>query len=54
MAESACDHVIYQADCVWTANKKLRQDKNHVLKEQVGATHPDKFVKNGFRLKRPT
>ena len=52
MTESACDHVIYQADRVWTANKKLRQDKNHVFK--VGATHTDKLVKNGFQIKRPT
>ena len=52
MNESACDHVIYQADRVWTANKKLRQDKNNVFK--VGATHLDKLVNDGFQIKRPT
>ena len=52
MTESACDHEIYQADRLWTANKKLRQDKNHVFK--VGATHTDKLVNNGFQTKRPT
>ena len=52
MTESACDHAIYQADRVWTANKKLRQDKNNVFK--VGATHLDKLVNDGFQIKRPT